>query len=492
MINYVSTRGMRGSFSAAEAIVKGIADDKGLFVPTEIPSLTVNFDDLAKMTYQQIAKLVIGLFFSDFTGEEIDYCVDNAYDEKFEVPEIAKITKVGGADFLELYHGKTAAFKDMALSILPYLMTTSMKKLGVDKKICILTATSGDTGKAALEGFADVENTEIIVFYPKDGVSEVQRRQMVTQEGKNVHVYAIEGNFDDAQTGVKKLFTDDNLKEELASKGYVFSSANSINIGRLIPQVAYYVYAYSRLIAAGDIKAGDTINITVPTGNFGNILAAYYAMKMGIPVSKFICASNENKVLTDFFASGKYDTKRNFILTNSPSMDILISSNLERLIYHLSNTEELRELMASLDNTGKYTVSDSIRNGLSCFYAGFADMNLTCKTIGDLYKREKYLVDTHTAVAYAVYEQYKKETGDDRATVISSTASPYKFPRSVASSIGLKIDEMSDFECVEKLNEFTGVRVPKAIDGLENRAVKHDKVFAKDSMLDALGDALCL
>ena len=492
MINYVSTRGMEGSFSAAEAIVKGIADDKGLFVPTKIPALSVSFDELAKMTYQQVAKLVIGSFFSDFTSEEIDYCVDNAYDEKFEIPEIAKITKAGGANFLELYHGKTAAFKDMALSILPYLMTTSMKKLGVDKKVCILTATSGDTGKAALEGFADVENTEIIVFYPKDGVSEVQRRQMVTQEGKNVNVYAIEGNFDDAQTGVKKLFTDNALKEELASKGYVFSSANSINIGRLIPQVAYYVYAYSRLVATGEIKAGDEINITVPTGNFGNILAAYYAMKMGIPVSKFICASNENKVLTDFFASGKYDTKRDFVLTNSPSMDILISSNLERLLYHLSSADELRELMESLDSKGEYKVSDSIKAGLDCFYAGFADMDLTCETIGELYKKESYLVDTHTAVAYAVCEQYKKETGDEKANVIASTASPYKFPRSVASSIGLNPEGMSDFECVEKLKEFTGVRVPKAIDGLESREVKHDKVFTKDKMLDAVEDALCL
>ena len=492
MINYVSTRGMEGSFSAAEAIVKGIADDKGLFVPTKIPALSVSFDELAKMTYQQVAKLVIGSFFSDFTSEEIDYCVDNAYDEKFEVPEIAKITKAGGANFLELYHGKTAAFKDMALSILPYLMTTSMKKLGVDKKVCILTATSGDTGKAALEGFAGVENTEIIVFYPKDGVSEVQRRQMVTQEGKNVHVYAIEGNFDDAQTGVKKLFTDNALKEELASKGYVFSSANSINIGRLIPQVAYYVYAYSRLVATGEIKAGDEINITVPTGNFGNILAAYYAMKMGIPVSKFICASNENKVLTDFFASGKYDTKRDFVLTNSPSMDILISSNLERLLYHLSSADELRKLMESLDSKGEYKVSDSIKAGLDCFYAGFADMDLTCDTIGKLYNKESYLVDTHTAVAYAVCEQYKKETGDERANVIASTASPYKFPRSVASSIGLNPEGMSDFECVKKLKEFTGVKVPKAIDGLESREVKHDKVFAKDKMLDAVEDALCL
>lgn len=492
MIKYISTRGMETCCSASEAIVKGIADDKGLFVPTEMPRLNVELDELARLEYKDIAKLVIGAFFTDFTKEEIDYCVEHAYDEKFDTPEIAPVTAVGDSYFLELYHGKTAAFKDMALSILPYLMTTAMHKIGMNKKVCILTATSGDTGKAALEGFADVENTEIIVFYPKDGVSEVQRRQMTTQNGKNVHVYAIEGNFDDAQSGVKNIFMDEKFADKIAEKGYVFSSANSINIGRLIPQVAYYVYAYSRLLKIDEIRAGEKINVTVPTGNFGNILAAYYALQMGIPINKLICASNENNVLTDFFNSGKYDIKREFVLSNSPSMDILISSNLERLLYHFSTARDVASMMQNLDKKMEYEVGDSIRDKLGVFACGFADMNLTCKTIGDLYSEQKYLMDTHTSVAYAVYDEYRKKTGDETKTVIVSTASPYKFPRSVACSIGIETDGLDDFVCATKLSEETELKIPEAIDGLENRRVIHSKVFSKTEMPEAVKEALCL
>ena len=371
MRTYVSSRGGQSIEGAAGAIIRGIASDKGLFVPDEIPVLDIKLDELAGMKYQEIARKVIGAFFDDYTENEIAYCVNGAYDDKFP-KEVVPVVKAGDAYFLELYRGRTSAFKDMALSILPYLLTTAVKKTGEDKKICILTATSGDTGKAALEGFANVPGTEIIVFFPEDGVSAVQKAQMVTQEGDNTHVFAIRGNFDDAQTGVKKIFSDDAMAERLADKGCKLSSANSINIGRLIPQVAYYVYGYGKLIEDGAIKPGDKINIVVPTGNFGNILAAYYASLMGIPVNKFICASNENKVLTDFINTGIYDTRRDFHITNSPSMDILISSNLERLLYHLSggDSSEIAELMSKLDSEKCYEVSDKIKEGLQCFYGG--------------------------------------------------------------------------------------------------------------------------
>jgi threonine synthase len=325
----------------------------------------------------------------------------------------------------------------MALSILPYLLTTAMKKENEDKKICILTATSGDTGKAALEGFADVPGTEIIVFFPNKGVSEVQQKQMVTQEGENTHVFAIEGNFDDAQTGVKRIFNDSEFAEKLAAMGCKLSSANSINIGRLVPQVAYYVYGYAKLVEQGVIKAGDKVNVTVPTGNFGNILAAYYAGKMGIPMNKLICASNKNQVLTDFFNTGVYDINREFYLTNSPSMDILISSNLERLLYHLSgnNGAEIKELMTALDTEKRYEVSETIKAGLEAFVGGTASVDETNETIGKMYDEHGYLIDTHTAVAYKVYQDYVKETGDETPTLIASTASAYKFADSAALSI---------------------------------------------------------
>jgi threonine synthase len=491
MPKYNSTRGEHNNLRCSETIIKGIAGDKGLYVPDALPNIGVDVEELAGASYKEIAKKVMGLFFDDFSKEEINACVDSAYDSKFDDPSIAPIKKAGGAYFLELYHGKTAAFKDMALSILPYFLTTSMKKEKENKKIVILTATSGDTGKAALEGFADVPNTEIIVFYPNKGVSEIQERQMTTQKGDNTHVFAVNGNFDDAQTAVKKIFTDPAASAKLAENGYKFSSANSINIGRLVPQVAYYVYSYAKLLKDGAIKVGDKINVVVPTGNFGNILAAYYAKQMGIPIDKLICASNQNKVLTDFINSGRYDANRDFFVTNSPSMDILISSNLERLLYHLSgnNAEEISAYMASLDADGCYEVSDKVREGMKEFYGGFVDVADTDLTIGKLYNDYDYLVDTHTAVAYKVYEEYRESTGDETVTVIASTASPYKFAESVAQSIGLG-NEADGFAYVEAIKEKTGVKVPVGLQNLDQKPVRHSGVIDIDELPEVVFESL--
>lgn len=491
MINYVSTRGSNDKKMAAQAVIQGISEDKGLFVPEEMPKLSFALKDMIGKSYQDVAFSVIQSFFTDYTAEEIKHCVNGAYDQKFEAEEIVPVVKAADAYFLELYHGKTAAFKDMALSILPYLLTTAMKKEKEDKKIVILTATSGDTGKAALEGFADIENTEIIVFYPNEGVSEVQERQMTSQEGDNTHVFAIRGNFDDAQTGVKRIFNDRDFAKELAEKGCKLSSANSINIGRLVPQVAYYVYAYLNLLKEGVIKEGDKMNVVVPTGNFGNILAAYYAKAMGVPVGKMICASNENKVLTDFINTGIYDIQREFYLTNSPSMDILISSNLERLLYHLSggNGSEISALMEGLDKDKKYEVSPKIKEGLKDFYGGSADVAETNETVGRVYAEHGYLMDTHTAVAYKVYEDYKKETGDDTVTVIASTASAYKFADSVATSIGLPKEE-NGFAYVKSLNQKTGVRIPRELKNLETKEIRHRGVLDKTELKEAIANCL--
>ena len=491
MITYQSTRGSRNYKTAAQAVIQGIAEDKGLYVPDQVPALPLKIEDMAGKPYKEIAYEIIRAFFTDYTEEEMRACVDGAYDSKFEAEDVVPVVEAGGAYFLELYHGKTAAFKDMALSILPYLLTTAMKKENEDKKICILTATSGDTGKAALEGFADVPGTEIIVFFPNKGVSEVQQRQMITQEGENTHVFAIEGNFDDAQTGVKKIFNDADFAEKLAGMGCKLSSANSINIGRLVPQVAYYVYGYVKLVERGVIKAGDKINITVPTGNFGNILAAYYAGRMGIPVNKLICASNKNQVLTDFFNTGVYDINREFYLTNSPSMDILISSNLERLLYHLSGNdgEEISRLMGALETEKRYEVSEKIRAGMADFCGGTATVEETNAAIGAMYKDNGYLMDTHTAVAYKVYEDYVKETGDNTPTLIASTASAYKFADSVAHSIGLG-EEKNGFEYVKALAAETGVRVPAGLKDLENKPVRHTGVIETDQMMQAVEDSV--
>lgn len=482
-----STRGDSEELRAAQAIIRGIAPDRGLYVPSEIPAMPFDLSEMKGATYQELAKKVIGAFFTDYTEDEIAACVDGAYDSKFDTEEIAPLVKAGDAWFLELYHGKTAAFKDMALSILPRLLTTAVRKEHDDDKICILTATSGDTGKAALEGFADVEGTEITVFYPDSGVSQVQERQMVTQTGDNTHVFAIRGNFDDAQTGVKNAFQDRKLAATLKEHGIRFSSANSINIGRLIPQVVYYIWSYLQLARQGAIQVGDKINIVVPTGNFGNILAAYYAKGMGLPVSMLICASNKNKVLTDFFRTGVYDTQREFYLTNSPSMDILISSNLERLLYHLSgdDPEEIKALMADLDSSKRYEVSDKIKAGLGQFYGGFADVEATNKTIGDMYKDNGYLIDTHTAVGYKVYEDYRKATGDDTPAVIASTASPYKFAKSVADSIGLP-EQPDGFAYIREVEKETGVKVPEGLRDLDKKEIRHKGVIDTDEIKETV------
>ncbi len=490
MIQYKSTRGGDHLRTAASAVIKGIAEDRGLFVPDRIPELPFRPGDMAGRPYKEIAKAVIGAFFNDYTEEEIQACVDGAYDEKFEAENVVPVIGAGDAYFLELYHGKTAAFKDMALSILPYLLTTAMKKENEEKKIAILTATSGDTGKAALEGFADVPGTEIIVFYPSDGVSEVQKRQMTTQEGANTHVFGIRGNFDDAQTGVKQIFDDDAFNAALEGKGFRLSSANSINIGRLIPQVAYYVYGYIKLIEEGVINDGDPVNIVVPTGNFGNILASYYAMLMGIPVNRFICASNTNKVLTDFINTGEYSTDRPFHVTYSPSMDILISSNLERLLYHLCGShEEVRDMMEKLSAEGHYTAGSAIREGMEKFYGGFADDAATLEAIRSMYADHGYLMDTHTAVAYKVYEDYRKETGDTTPTLLASTASAYKFASSVAQALDMPA-EADGFACVRALAEKTGVPVPSGLKDLDKKAIRHPDVIEKTELRQAIGNSL--
>ena len=469
------------------AILKGLANEGGLFVPDTIPAFDKSLEELSKMDYREVAYQVMKLMLTDFTEEELRHCINSAYDSKFDTKEIAPLVHKAGAYYLELFHGATIAFKDMALSILPYLLTTSAKKNDVKNEIVILTATSGDTGKAALAGFADVPGTKIIVFYPKHGVSPIQEKQMVTQKGDNTCVIGITGNFDDAQTGVKKMFSDKELNEYLASKGYQFSSANSINIGRLVPQMVYYVYAYTRLVANGEIKAGDKINVVVPTGNFGNILAAFYAKQMGLPINKFICASNSNNVLTDFIKTGVYDKNRNFYTTISPSMDILVSSNLERLLYKLSgdNDEVTRGWMNALKSEGKYEVSDDVKAVINeKFYGGFCDDKNTEATIHEMFEQDKYLCDTHTAVAINVYKQYVEETGDKTPSVIASTASPYKFTRSVMDAIDPAYDAEDDFELVDELNKVSKTAIPKAIEEIRTAPVLHDTVCETAAMED--------
>ena len=481
---YKSTRDDSVKVTASQAILKGLAPDGGLFVPESIPSFDKSLEELSKMSYKEVAYEVMKLMLDDFTEEELKACIDKAYDEKFDTDVIAPLVKADGAYYLELFHGATIAFKDMALSILPHLLITSAKKNDVHNEIVILTATSGDTGKAALAGFADVKGTRIIVFYPKNGVSPIQEKQMVTQKGDNTYVIGIKGNFDDAQTGVKKIFGDKELEKEMAEAGFQFSSANSINIGRLVPQIVYYVYAYTRLLADGEIKAGDKINAVVPTGNFGNILAAFYAKNMGLPINKLICASNENKVLYDFFTTGEYDRNREFVLTTSPSMDILISSNLERLIYRIAGNSAKKnsELMESLKNTGKYEITPEMKAQLSDFYGNYATEAEDAATIKKLYEDTGYVIDTHTAVAATVYEKYKKETGDDTVTVIASTASPYKFTRSVMDAIDSKYDSMTDFELVDELSKISNVAVPQAIEDIRTAPVLHDTVCEVNEM----------
>ena len=474
------------------AILKGLAADGGLFMPDHIPALDCSLEELSHKTYQEVAYAVMKQFLTDFTEEELKTCIERAYDSKFDTEEIAPLVKADGAYYLELFHGSTIAFKDMALSILPHLMTVSAKKNHAENTIVILTATSGDTGKAAMAGFADVEGTRIIVFYPKDGVSRVQELQMLTQKGANTSVVGISGNFDDAQSGVKKIFGDKEFAKELAGRGYQLSSANSINIGRLVPQVVYYVYAYAKLLENGEIENGEKINVTVPTGNFGNILAAYFAKQMGVPIDKLICASNDNKVLYDFFKTGVYDKNRPFILTSSPSMDILISSNLERLIYLSTgcDAEETKKRMEELSKDGKYSVTGEMRARMADFVGGYADQAANAAEIKRLYDETGYMIDTHTGVASCVYHNYVKETGDTKKTVIASTASPYKFSRSVMEAIFGSEEGKGEFELIDEMEKASGVKIPQAIEEIRKAEIRHNRQCKPEEMEKTVSDIL--
>lgn len=485
-IKYVSTRGDKEKVTASQAILRGIAPDGGLYVPETFPKLDKSLTELKGLNYRQIAYEVMKLFLTDFTEEELKSCIDKAYDSKFDTEEIVPMKEADGLTYLELFHGPTLAFKDMALSILPYLMVTSAKKNNLKEKIIILTATSGDTGKAALAGFADVEGTGIIVFYPKDGVSPFQRQQMVTEKGKNTTVVAIEGNFDDAQNGVKAIFSDKALAAELKEKGYVFSSANSINIGRLVPQIVYYVYAYVKMIEEGKLNLGDLLDVCVPTGNFGNILAASFAKELGLPLGKLICASNTNKVLFDFFKTGTYDRDREFTLTISPSMDILISSNLERLIYRLCDCDAAKnaKFMSELVNEGKYTIDKAMADKLTDFEAGFAAEEDTLHTIKEVYDKTGYVIDTHTAVAAFVANEYRNKNTSHNKILIASTASPFKFAGSVLTALEYdKVDGFtSEWDKIRELERLSGKKLPEAAGEIENAKVIHKDICAKDEM----------
>ena len=461
-MKFQSTRGLERDVKSAEGIIRGIAKDGGLFVPDSFPNLYEILKKNKGLSYEELAFKIIKEFFTDIDENELREAIDEAYNNRFK-PELNK-------NYLELYHGPTCAFKDAALLFLPQIMKRAKKSLGVNEEIVILTATSGDTGKAALEGFSSVDGFKVVVYYPKNGVSAIQERQMATQEGENVKVFGINGNFDNAQTGVKKIFGDEKLKEELKKNGYILSSANSINIGRLVPQIVYYFYGYFKLIEQGKIKEDEEINVVVPTGNFGNILASYYGKQMGLPINKFICASNENKVLTDFFQTGIYDKRRELILTQSPSMDILVSSILERLLYEGSGRdgEEIKALMDGLMANGVYEVSSKVREFLKEF------------------EKENYLMDTHTAVGKTVWEKYKNETGDDREALIASTASPYKFPVSICNALGIDISNVDDFGVLKELNKATNVDIPRNLKGLDKKEILHNEVWDKDEMLDAL------
>ncbi len=491
-ILYNSTRGLENNVPASQAILKGLASDGGLFVPQQIPRLDVDPEILKGLSYKELAFEIMKRFLTDYTEEELKYCIDHAYDDKFEVPEAAAMHDCGNACFLELYHGATIAFKDMALSILPYLMTTAAKKNNMSNEIVILTATSGDTGKAALAGFADVPGIRIIVFYPKDGVSRVQEKQMITQKGDNTCVIAIRGNFDDAQTGVKKMFNDKELQKELAEAGFEFSSANSINIGRLVPQIVYYVWAYYQMVNMGKVASGEKINIVVPTGNFGNILAAYYAYRMGLPVNRLICASNENKVLFDFFETGIYDKNREFILTSSPSMDILVSSNLERLIFETTgyDADKSSAYMAALRTGGKYEITPEMKEKMSIFVGGTADESETAAVIRKYFTEKNYILDPHTAVGAAVYEKYVEQMEDRTPAVIASTASPYKFARSVLTAIDRKYDEHDDMTLFSDLNSLSKMPMPKAITELFDAPVRHNTVIDIEDMKKTVKESL--
>ena len=488
---YVSTRNKEDRRTAAEAIAQGLAADGGLMTPEVFPKLSHNaLDTMRDMSYQQRAVYVMNSYLDDFTASELSAYADKAYGgEKFDVKEVAPVRAVDENTYcLELWHGPTCAFKDMALQMLPHLLSASLVKNQEEKTVCILVATSGDTGKAALEGFKDVDKTRILVFYPKDGVSAIQELQMNTQEGDNVGVCSVAGNFDDAQTGVKRLFSDEALREKLAGRGFFLSSANSINWGRILPQLVYYISAYCDLLNLGKITMGEKVNYCVPTGNFGNILACWYAGQMGLPVGKLICASNSNNVLTDFLATGTYDKNRPFHTTMSPSMDILVSSNLERLLFALSgqNDQEVAGYMKQLGEKGCYTVSEEIKAKLQAdFYGGFCDEAKTSAIIAQVWKEHHYLIDPHTAVAYGVMQDYREATGDDRKTVFVSTASPFKFCTDVLDALGVS-GQAQDLDVLDQLSQVTGEPVPAPLAALRSKEPRFRQTVEKEHMVDAV------
>lgn len=479
-MRFISTRGAEKDIFPSRAIINGIASDGGLYVPEDFPKIYEEVKNNTNICYEDLAKKIIGKFFTDIKEEDLNLAVDEAYKGRFEVKE--------EKNFLELYHGPTSAFKDAALLFLPQIMKRAKVVCEVKQEVVILTATSGDTGKAALEGFKDVDGFKVVVYYPQNGVSEVQRRQMATQEGNNVKVISINGDFDDAQTGVKEIFGDKKYRAQLEDKGHIISSANSINIGRLVPQIVYYFYGYLQLVNKQKIKEGNKINVVVPTGNFGNILAAYYAREMGLPIAKFICASNENKVLTDFFKTSVYDKRRELKLTESPSMDILVSSNLERLLFEASNRNcsETKELMDSLNKDGIYKVKEEYKDFLKDFYGEYANKDEVYTAIKNVYENEGYLMDTHTAVAYVVKEKYVAETGDNTEYLLASTASPYKFPRSICNALGVDVEQIDDFEVLNRLKEYTGVDIPTNLQNLDKKTILHNEVWDKANMRESL------
>lgn len=482
--SYESTRNSDLKSTASKAVLKGIADDGGLYVMRNLEDKNLDINSLIGKNYMEIAEAVLNVMLDDFSKDKIKECIKNAYTDKFSKEEISPLVKVGENYVVELFHGPTSAFKDVALSILPHLMTTSYEMNDMKGEVIILTATSGDTGKAALEGFKDVEGTKIIVFYPDGGVSQVQKAQMVTQEGKNTFVCAIEGNFDDAQTGVKNIFANEKINKDLAANNKILSSANSINIGRLVPQIVYYFASYIKLVEKESIKVGDKVNFSVPTGNFGNILAGYYAKTLGLPINKLICASNENNVLYDFIKTGTYDKNREFQKTISPSMDILVSSNLERLLYYLSgkNNQLVKDLMDQLNKEGKYEINDQMFNMLKKdFYGGCVFKDQAQETIKDTFDKYGYLLDTHTAVAYKALEDYKLETKDHTVSLVLSTASPYKFTKSVYEALYGETED-TEFALMEKLSEKTKAAIPENLKNLQNKEVRHRDLCGANEM----------
>lgn len=479
-----STRGEHRGVFSAEAIINGLAQDGGLYVPEKFPDLGDRLHNFKELNYQELAFEIIKEFFDDFSDDLLKEAIKDAYEGRFDV-------KVNN-NFLELYHGPTCAFKDAALLFLPQIMKRSKTKLNFKNQICILTATSGDTGKAALEGFKDVEGFDVVVFFPRQGVSKVQERQMITQKGNNVHVVAIEGNFDDAQRGVKEIFGDGAYKEYLNNHGVSLSSANSINIGRLVPQIVYYFYGYFDLVKKGQIKEGEAINVVVPTGNFGNILAAYYGKKMGLPINQLICASNENNVLTDFINTGVYDRRRELIVTESPSMDILVSSNLERLLYELSgrDSEVITKLMSDLNDKGVYEISSEMKENMKDFHGGFASTDKVYEAIREVYKEKNYVIDTHTAVGYAVYKDYVEKTGDNSKYLIASTASPFKFVGSMLKAMNVDIEGQNEFDLLKKLGDLTNLEIPAGLKDLDKLEILHQNECNKQNMREEISHIL--